>query len=109
MGAAVGGCGDGLDGTEVVSGAVGLERTGEDVGCGDAVEVSVTAAVISAGIASDCFGTADGVQADKVTAREHTTRILISELRFVIKYMELLYTFSVEAGGLERLCAGAVI
>ena len=84
MGAAVGGCGDGLDGTEVVSGAVGLGRTGEEVGCGEAMDVSVIlgvgAAVISPGIASDCFGTADGLQADKVTTREHTTQVLDREL-----------------------------
>ena len=80
VGAAVGGCGDGLDDTEVVSGVVGLGKTGEEVVCADAMDVSVAAAVVSTGIAVDCSGTTDGVQADKVTAREHATEVVMHAL-----------------------------
>ena len=83
-GAAVGGCGDGLDDTEVVSGVVGLGKTGEEVVCADAMDVSVAAAVgaavVSTGITVDCSGATDGVQADKVTAREYATEVVMHAL-----------------------------
>lgn len=91
VGAAVGGCGDGLAGTKVVLVTVGLVGTGDDVGRGGAVEASAAAsvwvAVISAGVARDWSGTAVGVQAETVTAIDHATKVLMREFRVAIEHI----------------------
>ena len=94
VGAAVGGCGDGLSATEVVLVTVGLVGTGDELGRGGAVEASTAAslwvAVISAGVARDCSGTAVGVQAETVTTIDPATTVLMRDSRVASEHIVMI-------------------
>ena len=100
VGAAVGGCGDGLAATEVVFGMiVVLLGTGDEVGRGATVDASggasVWVAVILVGVARDCSGTAAGVQVETAIAIDNTTKALTRAFRVVIERIINDYTCSI--------------
>tara|TARA_B100001971_G_C17972221_1_gene422975 strand:+ start:71 stop:412 length:342 start_codon:yes stop_codon:yes gene_type:complete len=96
VGAAVGGCGDGLAAAEVVFGTVVLLGTGDEVGSEGAVEASGAASVwaavisVSVGVARDCSGTAAGVQVETVIAIDNTTKVLTREFLAAVEHIKMI-------------------